>query len=438
LSGEPTGMKLQMSEKERDRLKLMAQLVDPETRMTQAQAAALLNCTARHVRRIVARYREEGDVGLVHKSRGRPSNRRLPEELKQRTLEAIRQLYPDFGPTFAAEKLAEHHDIRISHETLRKWMIEDGLWKLKARKAYHRQFRERKAFFGEMIQIDTSIHDWFEGRGEQAVLICLIDDATSRVFMRFYATDSTATNMSILRDYIARYGRPMTFYGDKASHFYTTRQATVEEQLEAIEPETQIGRALRELDITYISAHSPQAKGRVERSFETAQDRLIKELRLAGINTIETANGFLEEVYMPFVKERFSVKPACEEDVHRPADEFDLDAIFSNQQTRVVTRDYTISFNNQRYQILAESAVAGLVGSRVIVEQRLDGTMRLRYRGSYLQFNLIQPPKLAAAALPLGLRPRSRAAAKANRSVTPAPDHPWRNNLKGAFRSQRQ
>jgi hypothetical protein len=317
-------------------------------------------------------------------------------------------------------------------------MMAEGWWKPKARKPYHRQFRQRKACCGEMVQIDTSIHDWFEGRGQKAVLICLIDDATSRHCMRFYATDSTETNMTMVRDYLKRYGRPMAFYGDKASHFHTTRQPTIEEQLEGLEPETQIGRALRQLDITYLAAHSPQAKGRVERSFGTAQDRLVKELRLAGINTIQAANDFLEEVYIPFVNERFSVKPACQVDAHRPADDFDLDAIFSHQETRVVTRDYTISFNTQAYQILKDSAAPGLVGASVIVEQRFDGTTHLRWRDRYLQFEKLQPrPPAPAAALPLGLRPRSRAAAP-RPGVTPAPDHPWRNNLKGAFSSQRQ
>jgi len=390
------------------------------------------------VRRMVARYRKQGDIGLVHKSRGKPSQRRFPDQFRQQVISLVGEHYPDFGPTLAAEKLAQCHDLEVSRETLRKWMIAEGLWKPKGRKPYHRQFRQRKACCGEMIQIDTSIHDWFEDRGQETVLICLIDDATSRPFMRFYATDSTATNMTILRDYIKRYGRPMAFYGDKASHFHTTRQPTVEEQLEGLEPETQIGRALRELDITYITAHSPQAKGRVERSFGTAQDRLVKELRLAGITTIQAANTFLEEVYMPFVNERFSAKAACEVDAHRPADEFDLNAIFSHQESRVVTRDYTISFNTEAYQILKDSAAAGLVGDSVIVEQRLDATTHLRWRDRYLQFEKLGARQPAdAAGLPLGLRPRSRPAAP-RPGVTPAPDHPWRNNLKGAFSSQRQ
>jgi transposase len=432
-------MELLMSTQERDRLKVVSMLSAVDTHMTQAQAAGLLGLSERQVRRLCAAYREQGDSALVHKSRGRPSNRRIPEQIKRQALGAIRERYADFGPTLATEKLAECHGIEVSHETVRKWMIEADLWKPKARKAKHRQFRERKAFFGEMVQIDTSIHDWFEGRADPPVLIALIDDATSRALMRFYATDSTETNMSLMRDYIARYGRPVAFYGDKASHFRVNRPPTIEEQLEALEPQTQIGRALAELDITYITAHSPQAKGRVERSFGTAQDRLVKEMRLANISTIEAANDFLESHYIPYWNTHLTRPAANAEDVHRSADDFDLDAIFSKQDMRTVSRDYTISVKNQRYQILKDSAVAGIVGDRVIVEQRLDGTLQLRYKSEYLQFKAIEPQSQAdAAALPLGLRPRSRAAGKPNHSVTPAPNHPWRTNLKGAFRSQRQ
>jgi hypothetical protein len=353
-------------------------------------------------------------------------------------MEIVREQYAGFGPTLASEELSEHHDLQVSRETLRGWMVAEDVWKPKTRKAVHRQSRERKACLGEMVQIDTSEHDWFEGRGETAVLITLIDDATSRVFMRFFPTDSTATNMTIMRDYIATYGRPMAFYGDKASHFRVNRPTTVEEDLEGLQPQTQIERALAELDITWISAHSPQAKGRVERSFGTSQDRLVKYMRTRGINDIETANVFLEEHYMPRVNERFTVQPACDVNAHRPCEGFDLNAIFSIHQTRTVTADYTIQLNNERYQILKDSAAAGMVKSKLIVEQRLDGSLRLRWRDRYLQFEKITPrARRDAAALPVGLRPPSRAAAKGT-AVTPKPDHPWRSNLKGAFRSQRQ
>lgn len=432
-----------MSVKERERLKIISTLADGHGRrggMTQQQAAELLGCTERHVRRLAERYRLEGDAGLVHKSRGRPSNRRFSDEFREEVMSLVGEHYSDFGPTLAAEKLQERHGLTLSCETLRNWMIAEQIWKPKQRKAKHLRWRERKACLGEMVQIDTSDHDWFESRGPKPHLINLIDDATSRQFLRFYASDSRETNMAHLREYIRRFGRPRAFYGDKASHFRTNRPATVDEQTEGLEPETQIERALRELDITYITAHSPQAKGRVERSFNTAQDRLIKEMRLDGICDIETANDFLEEYYMPLVNKRFSVSPACAVNAHRTADDFDLDAVFSRQETRVVMRDYTIQFENERYQIRKRSAAAGMVGSKVIVEQRLDGSRHLRWRDQYLAFKKIEAPTPAAtaAAPALGLRPRSGAAAERPDPPKPKPDHPWRNSLKGASRSQRQ
>lgn len=423
-----------MSDKERDRLKVLAQLAEPSGashRMTQAQAAELLGCSERQVRRLLRRYRSEGDAGLIHRSRGKPSNRRFSGEQREQVMGLVREHYPDFGPTLAAEELAEQHGLAVGRETLRGWMSEEGLWKPKPRKAIHRQWRERKACVGEMVQIDTSEHDWFEGRGPRAVLINLIDDATSRQFLRFFDADSSDTNMTLMRDYTARYGRPMAFYGDKASHFQVNRPASIEEDLEGLAPQTQIERALRELDITWIVAHSAQAKGRVERSFETAQDRLIKYMRTRGISDIETANRFLEEYYMPLVNRRFAVQPACDVDAHRGCEGFELDAIFSHQQTRTVMADYTIQFNNERYQILKDSAAPGMVRSKLIVEQRLDGSIWLRWRDRYLQFEKTIPRATGdAAALPVGLRPPCRAAAKGT-AVTPKPDHPWRKGYKG-------
>jgi len=415
-----------MSQQERDWLKYLCAYEQGSAGLTQGGIASLMGCDVRTVSRRLQRYRVAGDAGLVHASRGRRSNRAYSEELREQVVDLVTRQYADFGPTFAAEKLAARDGIRVGCETLRGWMTDAELWKPKPRKVKHRQWRERKACLGEMVQVDTSEHDWFEGRGGKAYLINLIDDATSRVFLRFYEAESTATNMTHLRDYIARFGRPRAFYGDKAGHFRTTRGATTEEELEGLESETQIERALRELDITYIAAHSPQAKGRVERSFGTAQDRLVKELRLAGISDIATANGFLEEYYMPLVNGRFAVPAACDLDAHRPAEGFDLAAIFSIQDTRTVTRDYTVRFANRRFQIRKASAAAGLVGSKVVVQQRLDGSLHLRWRGGYLVFGEITAPASAATAVapPVGLRPPSRPTAEGT-AVTPKPDHPW-------------
>lgn len=416
-----------MSQQERDWLTYLAAYRQGSEGLTQARIAALMECDVRTVRRRWKRFEAAGDAGLVHASRGRPSSRAYSSELRERVLDLVAAKYADFGPLLAAEKLAERDEIHVGRETLRQWMTAAGIWKPKARKVKHRQWRQRKACCGEMVQVDTSTHDWFEGRGEKAYLITLIDDATSRVFMRFYSAESTETNMAHLRDYVARYGRPQAFYGDKASHFRTTRRASVDEELEGLEAQTQIERALAELDITYITAHSPQAKGRVERSHETAQDRLVKELRLEHVHDIETANGFLEAVYMPLVNTRFTVAAACELDAHRTADGYDLDAIFSTQQTRKVARDFTVRYANRRLQVDKESAAAGLVGSTVTVEQRLDGSLQLRWRDGYLAFHELPAPAATASAPAPGLRPRSGPKAKGT-AVTPKPNHPWHRN----------
>lgn len=428
-----------MTEPERSWLKYLEAYELGTDGLTQEQLATLMDCQVRTVQRRLERYRAEGDAGLVHRARGRRSHRRLPEALSQQAIDLVAEHYYDFGPTLAAEKLEECHGLKLSRERLRQLMIAAGLWKPKARKATHRQWRERRACLGELVQVDTSIHDWFEGRGPQVVLISLIDDATSRVFRRFYDTDSTGTNMTHLHEYIGRHGRPVALYGDRASHFVVTRPATVDEQLADQEPETQIRRALRELDIRWISAHSPQAKGRVERSFKTAQDRLVKELRLAGVSTLATANDFLEEYDARVTNQRFAVAPACDLDAHRECDGYDLQAIFSVQDERTITRDYCLQFDHQRYQIPREAARPGMVGSKVIVEQRRDGSRHFRFRNQYLPCVPVPTPPAASAAVApaVGLRPPSGATA---RPAPPSPkaDHPWRRNLQGAFRSQRQ
>ena len=376
-------MELRMSVRERDRLKLMRALV--EGRMKQGQAAELLGISVRQVQRIVRRYRLEGDKGLVHQSRGQPSKRKIPGGTVDRAVKCIGEQYGDFGPTLAAEKLAEGHGIQVSPETVRKWMIKAGLWKPRRARVHHRQWRQRKACRGEMVQMDTSIHAWFEGRSEEdPVLIAMVDDATSRLYARFHPTDSTLTNMAMLQAYIHRYGRPVAIYADQASHFKCTEKRTIADELAGREAETQIGRAFRELDIRYIAAHSPQAKGRVERAFGTLQDRLVKELRLRHISTIKAANEYLEKEFLPSWNRRFGVKPASSVNAHRLRKGFDLEAILSIQEDRIVANDYTIRYNNRVYQIERQHCSRGLRRARVTVEQRLDKKVRIRWQGRYL------------------------------------------------------
>ena len=424
-------MELRMSQKERDRLKVMAQV--KAKKMAQQEAAEVLRLSARQVRRLLRRYEKQGDAGLVHRLRGRRSNRRMDAAVCDQAVALIGTHYQDYGPTLATEVLAAEHGIRVSRETVRGWMIEAELWQSRPARVHHRQWRERKACFGELVQMDTSLHDWFEGRGESAVLIALIDDATSRVFLRFYPTDSTRTNMTHLRDYIRRYGRPVAVYADRASHFTTTRQPTLDEELAGQTAQTQIERALGELDMEYIAARSPQAKGRVERLFKTLQDRLVKALRRKGIATIEDANRYLDEEFMSDWRQRFAVKPTSAADAHRLRKGFDLDAIFSVQHTRTVTDDYTFQYENDRYQIGKKSIQAGLRRSKIILENRLDETQRIRWRKQYLRCHKIEPGKIKKPARPVGATPvglRPPSVTPTGEKHKPAPNHPWKRPWK--------
>lgn len=391
-------------------------------KLSQRQAAEQLDITERHIRRVLRRYRYQGDAGLIHRARGRPSNRRLPDHFRKQVMDLVREHYADFGPTFAAEKLAERDGLQLSAETLRKWMIGDGLWQPKRRKARHRAWRSPRECCGELLQLDGSVHDWFEDRGPEVVLISAIDDATKRLYSRFAPAETTEAVMRLLAGYIARHGRPLAIYADRHSIYKTTRSASVDEQLEGREPQTQLTRALRELGIEYIASYSPQGKGRVERSFGTCQNRLLRELRLAGISDIEAANEFLERVYLPEHNRRFTEPPACSSDAHRPADGLDLDAILSYQETRTVTNDYTIRYLNDRYQIAENSALAGLRGAKVIVEDRLDGSVHVRFRERYLTVTKLPPPPAKGAAD----QRRKRVAGRERSIVVPAADHPWR------------
>lgn len=416
-------MNLTMSAKERDRLAAI-RAVDAG-QITQQQAAEQLGISVRHVGRSLIRYRAEGDAGLIHRSRGRPSNRRYSEEAQARAVELIKAHYRDFGPTLAAEKLADRHGIFASKETVRRWMIEAGLHKPKRRKLEHHQWREPRACFGELLQVDGSQHPWFEGRAAaEPELICAIDDATSRIFLQFAPAESTEAVMLLLRDYIRLYGRPLAIYADRHSIYQVNRKATVDEQLQGLEAETQLARALRELGIEYIPAYSPQAKGRVERSFGTLQDRLTKELRLEGIDDIDSANRFLKEHFIDDYNERFAVKPTSTHDAHRSARGLELDAILSHQETRVVTNDYTISYHNTRYQIARASVVAGLRGAKVIVERRLDGAIHLRFKGTYLIATELPP------AQPKTTRTKPHKEQREPTVVVPATDHPWRQDYR--------
>jgi transposase len=378
-----------MSQRDRDRLVVLRNL--KAKRITQKKGAEQLGVSTRQVRRMLERFKTGGDRAVVHGLRGRPSNRKLSEETREQIVRILSQdVYRGFGPTLAAEYLQKRHNVKIGRETLRKIMMAAGLWRARKQKveAVH-GWRPRRSCAGELVQWDTSDHDWLEGRGPRIYLIHMIDDATSDLLARFVPSDSTLENLRMLERYLRENERPVGFYTDKASHFQVTqkhRRDRPGEEVDAVEMgPTQIGRALRELGIAWTPAHSPQAKGRVERSFRTAQDRLVKGLRVAGAKTIEDANRYLEEEFLPWWKQHMTVVPANPTNAHRPlGPQHQLEAILSIVETRTVANDYTFQFDSKRYQIQRQQVWPGLRGGIVHIESRLDGTMAVRFGPRYL------------------------------------------------------
>lgn len=403
---------LVLSTRERDRLKVLHEVT--KGHLTQRGAAAQIGISDRWVRKLLKRVKREGDRGVVHRLRGRVSNRRLAESVRPKALKLVQVKYGDFGPTLACEYLAKNDAVEVSKETLRQWLMAAGLWRVKRRKAEDvHVWRPRRSCRGELLQWDTSEHEWLEGRGPKLYLVAMIDDASSRAYARFVSHDSTEENLRVLWGYLERWGRPVEFYTDKSSLFTVNRPA-VEAADEAVEEElTQIGRALRELGIRWVAAHSPQAKGRIERFFGTAQDRLVKGLRLAGAQTLEEANRYLEEEYLPQWEQSFTVMPRGTTDAHRPLrQEHDLASILSHVEERTVTHDYTIRYQGKIYQMGRSDIRAGLRGGRVRVEQRLDGSLAVQFRQRYVSVRECQPPSKPTPP------PKARAVKSAHPKVT--------------------
>src|SRR6266852_6680302 len=385
---------LEMSQRDRDRLKVLHGVIQGER--PQKEAARLLRLSGRQVRRLVRRLRESGDRGVIHRLRGRPGNRQLPAELRQRVVAEYQRCYQGFGPTLASEKLAEQ-GLGVSHDTLRRWLMAAGLWQSKRKRDQHRQRRPRRECFGELVQMDTSIHDWLEGRGEAMVLIAMIDDATSRLQAGFYPAETLEGHFDLLRRWLKKHGRPLALYTDRDSIFEATAKGQPD-----YSGQTQFGRALEELDIARTTAYSPQAKGRIERFFGTAQDRWVKELRLAGVSTRAQANALLQRKLLPEFNRRFTVAAAPRRNAHRDlGPEHSLAAILSVQTTRVVENDYTVRFHNRCFQI-HKPAWPGLRRGRVILEQRGDGALAIRLGERYLRFHEI-PQRPAVSAWPAAL-----------------------------------
>jgi len=400
-----------MNQAERDRLDALKRA--KKKLITQQQAAQEIGVTERQMRRLLRKLRQKGDRAVIHELRGRTSNRKLPAEMEQRAITILSDpVYRGFGPTLAAEYLHKLHRLTVSKETLRQWMAKAGLWRAGHRRVVEvHQWRPRRSRCGELVQWDTSNHDWLEGRGESIYLIAMIDDATSRLFARFVRHDSSEQNRLLLWAYLERFGRPLAFYTDKAGMFQvavkTKRQQEREGRDRPQMPPTQIERALRELTVVWIPAHSPQAKGRIERQFLTAQDRLVKGLRVAWVCTLDQANAYLENEYLAWWNQTLVVRPADTADAHRPlAKEHDLAAILSHVEQRRVTNDYTVRYEGKVYQIDRRDIQVGMRQGWVRVEQRLDGGIAVQYQGRYVRVCRCTPPLVLSKTIAAPTRSR--------------------------------
>jgi transposase len=408
---------LRMKPREIKRLHLIRQAL--EQKISQEQAAEVAGLSPRQMRRLMKRVETEGDRGIVHRRRGQPSNRRIANTIKQKVLALFEKHYPDYGPTLASEKLHERHRIEIHPETLRLWLRQARLPYKQRRARPHRQWRPRRSCFGQMVQMDGSHHDWLEGRGPKLVLMGYIDDATNTVEARFYDHEGTVPALDSFRRWVKRYGLPCSVYLDKHTTYRSTQTPSVEEQLDGREQsQSQFQRAMSELGVEVIHAHSPAAKGRVERLFQTLQDRLVKELRLAGAATLVEANQVLER-YLPVYNQRFRVLAAEPTDLHRrvPAG-LDLHRVLCLKTQRRLNADSTVQHEGRVY--LVQDRVKA---QTVSVLQHLDGSIQLCCHHRLLSYRPVSyrpakpQPALKSA---LGRTTRHR----------PATEHPWRGSYK--------
>jgi len=404
-----------MTAQEARRLHVIQQVIERAVR--QRHAAQLLGRSVRQVRRLVQRIRSDGPRGIVHRLRGRRSNRRHPEALRQRVVSLYQEHYRDFGPTLAGEKLRERHHLVVGRETLRRWLVAAGLWIGQRHAPRHHQWRERKACAGELVQVDGSHHDWLEGRGPWLVLMAYIDDATSRVFARFYDSEGTLPAMDSFARYARRYGLPQRVYVDRHTTYRSPGTRTVQDELAGrARPQSQFERALSELGVQVIPAYSPQAKGRVERLFGTLQDRLVKELRLAQSTTRETANQVLTG-YLPGYNRRFSVPARHPTDVHRPAPPpAVLQRSLAIRQTHPLRRDNTVQHAATTY--LLDERWPHRRPTILQVERRLNGRLYVLDGARVLRYHQV-------ATRP-AVTPTARPPQGSQRRRTPAGDHPWR------------
>jgi transposase len=421
---------LEMSAKELSRLEVMQRVARKQ--MSQKEAGRMLDLSTRQVKRLLRAYRQQGAAGLVSKHRGRKANNRLAEEVKRKALNLLKTKYQGFGPTLAHEKLVEKERLQLSDESVRQLMIAEGLWKPhKAKKATIHQLRERRACFGELVQIDGSLHDWFEGRAEACVLLVFIDDATGQlVQLLFVESESFFSYCQAAEGYFKYYGKPVAFYSDKNSIFRVNLpSAGVHTDL------TQFGRAMQELDIQIICANTPQAKGRVERVIQTLQDRLPKELRLRRISSLARANAYLPEFLQDFNR-RFAETPRSEVDLHRSLSaKEDLARIFTWQETRTLSKNLTLQFYKTVYQIQSERASYALRNAQVLVCLTARDEMTILYNGKALPYTVYNHQ--AHQAEIVSTKQLDRAFPPKHLPEKPAPDHPWRKGFETPLSKRR-
>ena len=406
-------------------------------------AAQLLGVSYRQAKRIYRRYRREGAKGLKHQSAGRPSNRATAPKHRERALTVVREKYSGsvderFGPTLAAEHLAAEDGITVDHETLRRWMLDAGLWSRARKRSPHRRRRERKAHFGELVQLDGSFHDWFEGRGPQRCLLTLVDDATGRSTGRLSAQETIWAAVAVLRDWIEAHGIPQALYTDWKNVY--VRPPTEEERLTQAEPLTQFGRMCARLGIRIIPASSPQAKGRIERNHGTHQDRLVKKLRRKAIADIDAANAFLETEYWAEHNARFARAAASSDDFHMAIPRgVRLDAVFRLEEKRTVSNDWVVRYDNRYFQIERQSQRPP-ARATVQVYEAADGQIEIRYRGRVMRYQELSAERLSAqrATAPAVHRPAPTpsSAPRPSPLVTPPrrrgqqhADHPWHHGV---------
>ena len=411
---------LLMSKKERERLVEMKRVKEREVSIRAV--AERLGISYRQGRRIYQRYGKEGEAGLCHRSRGRRSNRSKSREFRAAVLKQYQEEFGGLGPTLAAEKFQARGQA-VDHETLRRWLLEAGLRQVERKRSPYRSWRQRRARWGELVQFDGSPHAWLGGEQKQC-LMNLVDDATGRVYAQLFEAETIVAAMRTLWDWIERYGVPHALYTDHKNVYLTGREATLEEQLRGEVPRTAFGQACHRLGIVIIGANSPQAKGRVERSNGVFQDRLVKELAWNGITTLEGANAYLKADFLKHLNQMFEKVARDGEDAHRPLPEgVKLEEVFVLEQTRQVQRDWTVHYQNRLLQIWRQTCLPP-AKSKVLVQERLDGSLHLFYRGNRVEYQevLLPGPLLLPAEAPVvvtvqqGLKRKHR----------PSPDHPWR------------